>query len=229
MSSDNIRLAEIRKYLFGEEGKDGLTRGEIRYVKFLLAKCQVDPISESPVEIVVMIALQLSPANFGKCLLVSKAWRQKLLSYPVISAYERHQWPAMMEGPTDRSNFLRTLNKFQRALYHSFLLSWPNIFETVRWDSRSKYQLDPVFHAQANTIPTAYQELCGNPDCLQVLYAFGKLAWCPGGCVVVIDDFESRTRKVFLPPSGYARGAAVRLQALGCKLIVASNNRVLYV
>jgi hypothetical protein len=236
MSYGNTKFAEIRKYIFGGEDKDGLTREEIRYVKLLLANFRTDPIGEAPLEIIVMIALQLDPWDFACCLRVSRAWRRRLLSDSIISAYGRYQWPAMIDSPTDRSSFLDILGKFQRASCHFLPLckpgSRPHIFHIVRWDMAGNHQLDPLFHGQANTNPDTspriYVSLNNDARPPPTLYAFGKLVYSFCDCAV-IDDLRLKTRKIFQPrSSSHTHGSILILKALGCKLIVATVGRVLF-
>ncbi|KAI1352786.1 hypothetical protein F5Y01DRAFT_278664 [Xylaria sp. FL0043] len=223
----NARFSQLRDFVLGQ----GLSREEIRYLSILLSHTRPDIIGELPLEIVVLVILQLSPREFARCLGVSKTWRERLLSQVVMAAYTKRYWPAMINGAVNRRNFLEALSKLGwgvRSVAH--FRSTPDAYhESVAWDQTSHYQLDPIFHNQPGNLPEAYTQYRIQPRWQPptAVYAFGKVACHLCGCVVVVDDLTSKTRKVLTPPRGMMNGPALKLHALGSRLVVASIDRLL--
>ncbi|KAI0911385.1 hypothetical protein F4823DRAFT_310092 [Ustulina deusta] len=223
--SHSSRFAQLRQVIFGH---DGPTREEVRYLKILLSDTQTDLIGDLPLELVVLVALELRLSDFARCLCVSKIWRKRFLSSPVISAYAKHRWPALIGGVVNRCNFLGTLSKLGWANY-SLRHPVKHNPEFVPWDGTAHYQLDPIFHNQSDNLPDAYTRYRTDPAArsFAAIYASGKVAWHPCGCVVVIDDLTLKMRKVFTPPSGVMHGLGLKLQALGSRLVIGSIDRLL--
>ncbi|KAI1125725.1 hypothetical protein F5Y10DRAFT_246433 [Nemania abortiva] len=227
--SNATRFAELRQLVLGG---DGLSRDEIRYLRLLLPDVHTDPVDELPLEIVIMIVLQLQDLrDFARCLCVSKVWRRRLLSDAVMTAYAKRRWPALIDGAVNRRDFLGTLWKFGWV----FDTSPGRVeMESVAWDGTTHYQLDPVFHDRLDDLPTAYtqhpRQNPREPDSPPIngsaLYFSGKVAWRFNGCLVIIDDLRSKTRKIFTLPSGVRHGLVLRLHALGSRLIVATLDRL---
>ncbi|KAI0970907.1 hypothetical protein F4678DRAFT_435052 [Xylaria arbuscula] len=222
--SSSTRFAQLRQLVLDQS----LTPEEIRYLKFLLPDTHPDPIIGLPVEIVVLVVLQLQLDEFACCLRVSKGWRERFLSHAVMAAYAKRRWPALIKGTVNQSNFLSTLRKLGWADYTCN--SQPPEPERVRWDKSAHYQLDPIFHDQSTNVPGAYRQYSSPGDAGRdphSLYSSGKLAWHLCSCVVVLDSLVSKTRKVLTPPSGTMYGSALQLQALGSRLAIASIDRLL--
>ncbi|KAI0457159.1 hypothetical protein F5B21DRAFT_464596 [Xylaria acuta] len=222
--SHSPRFAEFRQLLFGG---DGLTPEEARYLKLLLSDIHTDLIGELPLEIVTLVALELQLDDFVCCLRVSKLWRQRFLSDSVTSAYARHRWPAMIDGVVNRSRFLETLLELTCVLYN-YRKSVAT--EHVLFDSRAHYTLDPVFHNQSDNLPNVYMRYftdARSQSGCSAFYTSGKVASHLCGCVIVIDDLRSKTRKIFTPPSGAMHGSALKLQSLGSRLVIGTIDRLL--
>ncbi|KAI0870554.1 hypothetical protein GGS24DRAFT_99890 [Hypoxylon argillaceum] len=220
------RFTELRQLILGG---NGFSREEIRYLKLLLCDINTDLIGELPLEIVTIIALHLQPEDFACCLSVSKVWREQFLSGPVMGAYARHRWPALIDGAVNRHNFLSTLSKFGWITYRFRQIDDRDDPENVSLSSKTTYQLDPVVHQRADDIPAPYKYsiFLENTYIVEFFYASGKMAWNLPSCVVVIDDLRSRTRKVFTPPSGVTYGLFIKLQTLGSRLLVGTIDRLL--
>ncbi|KAJ8126046.1 hypothetical protein O1611_g7593 [Lasiodiplodia mahajangana] len=226
MSNTN-RFAELRQVILRD---GGLTRAEARYVGFLLSDLRTDLVGESPLEIVMMIALHLPLRQLALCLRVSKVWRQRFLSGPVIAAYARHNWPAMVDGVVNPQDFLATLSKFGRACQYMLPRYDEGNSEIIPWFSQTHYQLDPIFHARADDLPSDYTQSSERRralrTCPSAIYFSGKVAWCLYNPFVVVDDLRSKTRKVFTLPSGVRHGLGLALQAVGSRLVVATLDRL---
>ncbi|KAI0809727.1 hypothetical protein GGR55DRAFT_164123 [Xylaria sp. FL0064] len=233
----SARFSQLRDFVL----RQGLSREEIRYLSILLSNTRPDIIGELPLEIIVLVTLQLSPREFARCLGVSKTWRERFLSQAVMAAYTKRYWPAMINGAVNRRNFLEALSKLGwgvRSVAH-FGLTPDADHESVAWDQTSHYQLDPIFHNQLGNLPEAYTQYriqpwrqqpytsLNDPTPPTAVYAFGKVACHLCGCVVVVDDLTSKTRKVLTPPRGMMNGSALKLHALGSRLVVASIDRLL--
>ncbi|GAP85585.1 putative cyclin-like F-box [Rosellinia necatrix] len=224
--SDNARLAELRRFIFIESGR---TLEEFRYVKVLLSNIHTDLIGDLPLELVVSIAVELEPEEFASCLYVSKAWRRRFLSDPVITAYARDFWPAIIDGPVDRATFLTILAKDVWAFYTHPPMMLPRP-DQVTWDNTAGYRFDPAFHNPTDEIIQIYNEFSGPlivNGASSPLYSSGKVAWRPLSWIVAVDDLREQTRKLFTPPSGLTHGNELVLRALGSKLVVGTINRLL--
>ncbi|KAI0508298.1 hypothetical protein F5B22DRAFT_425358 [Xylaria bambusicola] len=223
----NPRYAFIRQFV---SGHGALTREEIRYLRLLLPSYHPDFVVELPLEIVILIALQLTRRDFARCLSVSKAWRERFLSDPVMAAYTIRRWPAFIDGAMNQTRFLQILSRLDHKLIWASIMG--NIApetELVTWDVTAGYQLDSRFHHPLDNPPTPYTQFRMGEDhqALTALYCSGKVACHLCGCIVVIDDLKSKTRKVLAPPSGIIHGLSMKLQALGSKLVVASMDRTI--
>ncbi|KAI0403460.1 hypothetical protein F4802DRAFT_290365 [Xylaria palmicola] len=224
--SQGPRFAELRRLVLGG---DGLTRDEVRYLRFLLHDVQTDLVGELPLELLILVALQLDLDDFARCLRVSRVWRERFLSDPVTLAYARRQWPAMIGGAAQKYNFLDTLSRLN-LLTRKIIEPNENDVEIVKWDSTTHYQLDPVLHSRPDTIPDDYARYTGHPESwvdLSPLYSHGKVAWHLCNCVIVVDDLRLRTRKVLTPPSGVQHGLNIELRSLGSRLVVGTIDRLL--
>ncbi|KAI0415141.1 hypothetical protein F5X98DRAFT_231187 [Xylaria grammica] len=218
-------------------GGDGVTREEIRHMKILLSRFpSTDLIAELPLEVVVLVALYLPPADFARCLCVSKAWRERLLSDAARAAYAKRRWPALVNGVVNRCNFLGTLERIGWAANPGNPGNLAARTDHIPWASitdhlgTKEYSCDPIFYDDPDNLPDAYKRYDGtnrdNED--TVLHGFGKVAWRLCGCIVVIDDLPSKTRKVVTPPSGMMHGV-LKLQALGSRLLIGAIDRLLIV
>lgn len=218
-------------------GPDALTRAEIRYLRLFLPAYSPDFIAELPLEIVILIVAELSLKDFARCFRVSKAWREKLLSYPVMVASAKQRWPALNCGTIDASRFIKVLSRVGYMLYFYAARS-PRFAcecDRVPYDGRqtahiTQYQLDPAFHDRPDSLPADYtrHHTTNNLVTSPLLYSSGKAAWHLCSCVVVVDDVKAKTRKVLTPPSGIMYGSTLKLQALGSRLVVASTYRMMY-
>ncbi|KAI1741045.1 hypothetical protein F4680DRAFT_78731 [Xylaria scruposa] len=223
--SHSPRYSELRQLVFGD---NGLTPEEARYLRYLLCDIYLDLISKLPLELVILIALELEPRDFHCCLRVSKAWRRRLLSDSVMLAYANRRWPAVIDGGVNQSRFVETLLRLTGS-YGKDNGEW------VRFDSKTHFTLDPVFHSQPSNVPDAYtrypiRPLSGIPrfgDVPLPWYASGKVAWDIPGCAIVIDDLRSKTRKVFTPPSGTMHGSSLMLRSFGSRLAIGTIDRLL--
>ncbi|KAI0432289.1 hypothetical protein F5Y09DRAFT_339793 [Xylaria sp. FL1042] len=221
----STRLPELRQLVFDQ----GLSREEIRYLRLLLSDTRPDPIGELPLEIIALIVLHLSLKEFACCLRMSKVWRERFLSQPVMAVYAERHWPAMINGAVNRCNFLGALSKLGWGDY-GFKNFYKYDAEVVPWDRTSQYELDSVFHNQLGNLPDAYTQYSIDGDDFirdTALYTSGKVAYHLCGCIVVVDDLKSNTRKVLTPPSGMMYGLALKLHALGSRLVVGSIDRLL--
>ncbi|KAI1750137.1 hypothetical protein F4782DRAFT_510084 [Xylaria castorea] len=228
--SHSPRFSELRQFVFGD---NDLTLEEARYLKFLLYGFHTDLIGELPLELVILVALELQLDDFAHCLCVSKAWRRRFLSDSVMLAYASHRWPAMIDGVVNRSKFLETLMKLRRVSHVFRQFESRDDIEKVRWDSKAHYILDPVFHTQPSDLPEVYTrysvDQLSQEDDRKAFYASGKVAWHLPGCAIAIDDLRSKTRKIFTPPSGTIRGSALKLRSLGSRLAIGIIDRLLIV
>ncbi|KAI0116403.1 hypothetical protein GGR51DRAFT_501217 [Nemania sp. FL0031] len=221
------RFSEFRQFVHRD---GGLTREEARYLRFLLYDLRTDLIGESPLEIVIMIALHLPLNELTRCLRVSKVWRQQFLAGPVMAAYARANWPAMIDGEVNQQDFLATLSRFGWVCYYTLPFIDEVASEVVPWFSPTHYQLDPAFHARADELSSDYTQAWerqqqGEAE-TSALYFSGKLAWCLNNRLIIIDDFRSKTRKIFTVPSGVRHGLALKLQAFGSRLAIAVVDRL---
>jgi hypothetical protein len=230
--NDMTRFAELRQLV----SIIAPTREEARYLKVLLSAVHTDLIGELPVELVVIIAVQLKLDDFAACLRVSKVWREKFLSDSVMTAFGIRSCPALIDSVATRQDFQRTFSKLGWASYsfgrHCYRLS----SELVQYDRRANIQLDQEFHSRADRIPAVYLrhplDVLHEPVHLPPspkFYSSGKAAWHLCDHVVVVDDLRSKKRKVFTPPSGMMHGLTLKLQALGSRLVIGTIDRLLYV
>ncbi|KAI1427513.1 hypothetical protein F5Y12DRAFT_736992 [Xylaria sp. FL1777] len=236
--SHGPRFAQLRQLIYGH---DRLSREEIRYLKHLISN-STDLIGELPLEIVVLVALELEAEEFLNCLHVSKVWRERFLSDPIRAAYAKSHWPALIDVAVNRSSFLRALSKIARQQ----CVNGPRPYKFVAWDKKAhsvelssrcdRIQLDPIFHNLSSNVPDAYtqydmDEMDGMDEPYRkiptALYSSGKVAWHLCSCVIVIDDLTLKTRKILTPPSGIMYGSLLKLQALGSRLVVGSIDRLL--
>ncbi|KAF2968032.1 hypothetical protein GQX73_g5546 [Xylaria multiplex] len=164
-----------------------------------------------------MIALYLEFAEFGRCLRVSRLWRRKLLSRPVMVAYARRHWPALIkDNVTNTWVFSSVLKKVALANRFGYDHNLPR--EEVAYIGIDEHVFDPILHPRNRNIPQAYLDY--DQEDIEAeelpLYGFGKVAFhlCAG--VVVIDDLFSKSRKVY--PTEVE---PLELQAIGSKLLVA--------
>ncbi|TRX94709.1 hypothetical protein FHL15_004481 [Xylaria flabelliformis] len=232
--SHSPRYSELRQLVLGD---NGLTPEEARYVKFLLYDMHTDLISELPLELIVLVALELELHEFQHCLSVSKAWRRRFLSDSVILAYANRRWPAIIDGVMTQSRFLEILTELrvtpsgslENGMIYRNSRQWL-VAEEVRFDNKTHFTLDPVFHSQLSNVPDVYTRYSMDPDGIEKLtpfYASGKVAWHIPGRAILIDDLRSKTRKVFTPPSGTMRGSSLELRSLGSRLAIGTINRLL--
>ncbi|KAI0534543.1 hypothetical protein GGR58DRAFT_520244 [Xylaria digitata] len=194
----------------------------VRRLKFLLTARLKDIIGWLPLEIVVMIVTYLEAVDLSHCLRVSRRWRRKLLSRPVMVAFARRRWPALIiDNVTNTFTFSLTLPKVVLANWFGYDPNLPG--EGVPYiGGIGEHRFDPIFHPQNRNIPRAYLE-CGQAeieDGEMPLYGFGKVAFHPCEGVVVIDDLFLKSRKVYATPA-----EPLELQALGSKLLIAKIGR----
>ncbi|KAI0192537.1 hypothetical protein EV127DRAFT_479500 [Xylaria flabelliformis] len=238
--SHSPRYSELRQLVFDD---NGLTLEEARYLKFLLYDIHTDLINELPLELIILVALELELHDFHHCLHVSKAWRRRFLSDSVMLAYANRRWPALIDGVMIQFRFLEVLMKLRVTPVDEYggYKQW-RVAEEVRFDNKTHFTLDPVFHSQLSNVPDVYtrysiepnetEEPDGTeaPDGIEKptpFYAYGKVAWHIPGCAIIIDDLRSKTRKVFTPPSGTMRGSSLELRSLGSRLAIGTIDRLL--
>ncbi|KAI0865355.1 hypothetical protein F4860DRAFT_509894 [Xylaria cubensis] len=233
--SRSPRYSELRQLVFDD---NGLTLEEARYLKFLLYDIHTDLISDLPLELIILVALELELHDFHHCLHVSKAWRRRFLSDSVMLAYANRRWPALIDGVMIQSRFLEVLMKLRVTppdTYGCYRKQW-RVAEEVRFDNKTHFTLDPVFHSQLSNVPDVYTRYSIEPDGTEEpdgiekptpFYAYGKVAWHIPGCAIIIDDLRSKTRKVFTPPSGTMRGSSLELRSLGSRLAIGTIDRLL--
>lgn len=232
--SNPARFAQLRQLVAG----GSLTSEEHRYLKILLSKTNIDIISELPIEIVGQITDFLDLHQYVACLAVSRRWRDKFLSTPVIRAVVNRFCPSLrpVSGDTQDSpeDSLRVLHKVGRVRWACVQSSFAKPFS---WEHESFFKLDPVYHGSNADTSTAYAQFGRHHDDPEpnslaywdALYSNGKIAWLAKRRIVVVDSLWSRTRKVFNVPTGPLVGPALQLLALGNRLIVGSMDRLLYV
>ncbi|KAI1312723.1 hypothetical protein F5Y03DRAFT_390422 [Xylaria venustula] len=205
-----------------------LTSEEIRYLRLMLPNTHPDPITELPMELVVLVVLQLELPEVACCLGVSKGWRERFLSHAVIAAYAKRRFPALVNGAMNPSGFLSAIRNLGWAKYYT---DWPR--EDLLYDHNQRlrhHELDPILHDEPTNVPSAYREydrIDHSLEPIESFYASGKVAFHLCSCVVVIDNLASKTRKVFTPPSGVMHGSELRLRALGSRLAIGSIGRLL--
>ncbi|KAI1820936.1 hypothetical protein F4861DRAFT_521140 [Xylaria intraflava] len=229
MNPNTRTPAELRQLVFGD---NAFTKRELRYIKYLLSDLYIDLIGELPVELVAMIAMHLRPTDFAHCLRVSRVWRQVFLSGPVMGAYARQMWPALIRDVVNPSNFLGNLSRLGWAFYGFQRPAEKAHTELVRWDNKSHYELDPGYHSRPDTLPDAYVQYQRGSDTIarcSARYAFGKVAWqvSVSMAAIAVDDLRLKTRKIFTPPSGIMHGSRLELRALGSRLVIATIDRLL--
>ncbi|TGJ82180.1 hypothetical protein E0Z10_g6583 [Xylaria hypoxylon] len=223
--SYSTRFTRVHELIFGS---DGLTQEEIRHLKILLSSVGTDLIGELPLEITVLVALYLPLEDFARCLRVSKVWRERLLSNPVMAAYAGHRWPALVNGAVNRCDFQGTLSKLGSVTKFNYHIRDPFDvldYEFIEWAATAEHQFDLIFPDNPPDAYTQYEPSV-NDDHSDAIFGFGKAAQRLCGCVVVVDDLRSRTRKVFTPPSGTMHGV-LKLQEIGSRLLIGAIDRLL--
>ncbi|KAI1091475.1 hypothetical protein F5B19DRAFT_458505 [Rostrohypoxylon terebratum] len=228
------RLAQLRQIVLGSP----LTKEEHRYLKILLAGASTDIIGELPVELVKQIADLLDLRDFVTCLAVSRRWREKFLSAPIINAITDEECPSLRQIPTDNpldsNQCLKVLHRIGRMRH----LCCESYFEkSFSWQDESYFKLDPEYHGHHEDVSTAYAQFdCHsdqepdfppNQQDYQPLYCNGRIAWRPWARIIAVDNLWSRTRKIFTPPNGPLVHPECELRALGDKLVIVSMDRLL--
>ncbi|KAI1099632.1 hypothetical protein F4804DRAFT_76461 [Jackrogersella minutella] len=223
-------LAQLRQFILG----GSLTSEEHRYLKVLLSEVHVDIIGELPIELVRQIALLLDLRDLVACLAVSKRWRAKLLSTPVIKDITLSLCPSLGHTtgtPFNPNECLKILHKIGRSQYACFQSSFTKQFA---WQNESYFKLDPEYHGHHEDMAAAYAQFGNYPDpepdnfaYCRALYSNGKIAWAPKPRVIVVDSLWSRTRKVFTASTGPLGFPAIKLKALGDKLVVGAMGHLL--
>ncbi|KAI0392471.1 hypothetical protein F5Y17DRAFT_357174 [Xylariaceae sp. FL0594] len=208
-----------------------LTREEILFLRLLFLDVQRDLIADLPIELIAMIALHLEMGDIARCLRVSKTWRAKFLSDAVILPFARREWPAIVRGNTTPSDAQAFLSRFGSILAsYDCWRSGSGDPTFVRWDNAADIGLDPVVHSTADDPPHTDIRLEVDGGRLAVMYAFGKVAFCPPDSFrVVVDDIVSMTRKVLESRESMVGGSHLRLHAVGSKLVVTSVGRLLLI
>ncbi|KAI8957935.1 hypothetical protein F5Y11DRAFT_337874 [Daldinia sp. FL1419] len=223
------RLAKLRLFISGGL----LTRDEQRYIKVLLSDVKADIIDELPIEIVRLIVQLLDLPDFVSCLAVSRRWREKLLSLPVIGLVAEELCPSLAH-----SRDQVTADSYLNALHRIGRLRWKSCYSVLvkdfSWKYESYFKLDPTHHSNHNEPSTVYAQFShdDNPEpdynaYRTALYCHGKIAWIAKSRIVVVDDLWTRTRKIFTIPTGALIGPTLELLALGDRLVVGAVNRTL--
>ncbi|KAI1460968.1 hypothetical protein F4805DRAFT_351141 [Annulohypoxylon moriforme] len=227
----HMRLSQLRQFISGHS----LTKEEYRYIKILLSRVNTDIISELPIELVEQISELLDLSDFVTCLAVSKRWRDKFLSTPIINSITDRFHPSLRQmskgTPLDPNECLKILHTIGR-------LRQPRLESTLEksfsWQYESYFKLDPDYHGHHEDTSAAYAQFDCQFDHEQdpsahgtALYSNGKIAWRPSPRIIVVDNLWSRTRKVFTSPHGPLVHPDCKLRALGDRLVIASVDRLL--
>jgi hypothetical protein len=184
---------------------------------------KTDIVAELPVEIVNHIIKFLGITDFASCLVVSKPWREKLLSHHVVQDLARIHFPSLQcsndSDHVSRKSLLEALAKTDRRLSNNFqaVMARPFYLEMEEFfTTEDRYRM-PNFDLGQENRP-------GD----EALYDCGRIAWRPReGTSLVVDCLRTQTRKIFFVPSGAMAGRRVRLQALGDRLLVGTIDRLL--
>lgn len=225
------RFEQLRQVVLG----GSLTNEEQRYMKILLAGINVDIIGELPIELVGHIAELLDLHHFITCLRVSRRWRDKLLSVPVVTAVMDKYCPSLRQvrdDQVDSEQYLKILHKIGRSRWACFRSTLAKPFS---WKNESYFRLDPTYQNEHEDMRMAYERFAGpsdepDPDGLthlSALYSHGKIAWLAKQRIVVVDDLLSRTRKLFKVSTGPLVSPTLQLLAFGNKLVVGAMDRLL--
>ncbi|KAI0385458.1 hypothetical protein F5Y04DRAFT_268840 [Hypomontagnella monticulosa] len=226
------RFGQLRQVVFG----GSLASEELRYLKILLSRVNTDIIGELPIELVGQIAELLDLHVFIACLRVSRRWRDKLLSVPVIVPVMNKYRPSLRQSgdsQVDPDQYLKILHKIGRSRWGYFQ---SNLAKPFSWRNESYFRLDPLYYQNhQEDILSAYERFGGPSDdpeldglaYLRALYSHGKIAWLAKQRIVVVDNLRSRARKLFKVSTGPLVGPTLQLLAFGDKLIVGSMDRLL--
>ncbi|KAI2467785.1 hypothetical protein F4781DRAFT_423086 [Annulohypoxylon bovei var. microspora] len=225
------RLAQLRQFVLG----GSLTDEELRYVKALLSRVNIDIIGELPIELVKQITKLLDLRDFVTCLAVSRRWRDKLLSTHIINAITNKLCPSLGQisigtslDPKECLKVLRKIGRLRSTFFES------SLEKPFSWQYESYFKLDPEYHGHHEDMSAAYAQFGyqsgpepSNRAFLSALYSNGRLAWLPKSRIIAIDNLWSRTRKVFIAPNGPLVSPVCQLQALGDRLLIVSMDRLL--
>ncbi|KAI1408125.1 hypothetical protein F5Y13DRAFT_113280 [Hypoxylon sp. FL1857] len=231
--SGQARLPQLRQFVFDSS----LTRDELRYMKILLSRVHIDIIGELPIELVRRIAQLLDLDHFVACLAVSRRWRDKFLSAPVICAVlNKFSSLGQAAGSTQISpdECLKALHRIGRARWN---FSQSSLRKEYSWVHEAYFIPDPDYHGDYEDMSIVYAQFSrpGDPDRNNpnpyasefAMYSNGKIAWLARPHIVVVDNLWSRTRKIFNVPAGPLIGPVLELLALGDRLVVSAIDRLL--
>ncbi|OTA91744.1 hypothetical protein M434DRAFT_32496 [Hypoxylon sp. CO27-5] len=228
------RLLQLRRFVTDSS----LTSEERRYMKILLSQNPTNTVCDFPIELVRQIAELLDLHHFAACLAVSRRWRDKFLSAPVIDAIldKFCSWPKQVASPIqiDSDERLRALHQIGRARWQCFQSSLEKDF---CWTHESYFKLDPDYHGNHEDTSSIYARFSHHDHDAELfmvhfwnrIYCGGKIAWLVKPHVVVVDNLWSRTRKILDMPNGPLIGPRLHLLAFGNRLVVCTIDRLLVV
>ncbi|KAI2632274.1 hypothetical protein GGR54DRAFT_27297 [Hypoxylon sp. NC1633] len=225
------RLVQIRQLV------SSLNSYECRYMKILLPRdLTINIIGGLPIELVRQIAELLSLRDFFVCLTVSRRWRDKLLSTPVIGDMLRKfapsSWQLLGDNRISLDESLQALSKRGRARWGH---KYSNLEKPFSWEDESYFKLDPTYHDIAAGYakfgrdggPQDEDDDLIDPMYMTPIYSNGKIAWLAQRHFVVVDNLWTQTRKVYTVSRGPLLGPVLRILALGDRLLVGCLDRIL--
>ncbi|KAH9990542.1 hypothetical protein F4779DRAFT_623793 [Xylariaceae sp. FL0662B] len=223
-----LRIKQIRSFILDLSPSPQ----EVRYLKNLLSGFKVDIIGELPVEIVRQIAELLELRHYVTCLAVSKSWRNKFLSEPVIGAMVNRYCP-FLDQSSDRAK--GTQDDRLKELRRIGCANWgkPVWVRDYFWvDEQPHFNVEEEYHGNDEDIGSLFSQSAGEeiydgPDGSDALYSCSKIAWCPKDRVVEVMSLWSRRAKFFTTPNGPIAGPRLKLLALGNTLVVGAISHLL--